>query len=74
MATLIETVLNLKKQEVMMRVKILVQGNEHIISCVTAESALAALASQDSRPDWNSTDCAQVASTLIGQDVVLPAT
>ena len=72
MAVLIETVLNLKKREVTMRGKIPVQGNEHIIACVTTEETLAALAQQDNRPDWNSADCAEVASSLIGQDVVLP--
>jgi hypothetical protein len=72
MATLIETVLDLKRRQVMMRVKISVQGNDHILSCIADESRLLEYAIQHGRADWNAADCAAVASIFIGQDVSVP--
>jgi hypothetical protein len=72
MATLVETVYELKRRQVMIRVKISVQGNDHIISCFADESKLLAHAMQNGRADWNTADCAAIASIFIGQDVSLP--
>ena len=68
-ARLMTTTLDLERQTVMMTVALQVQGSSHLIPCVATVAALMDRATTDSRPDWNTDDCAEEASALLGMSV-----
>jgi hypothetical protein len=68
-AVLKKTELDVKTQTVSITVNIIVQNQVFEVICVAPTTDLLSLAQADGRSDWNTQDCADIASTEIGMTV-----
>lgn len=71
-ARLSSTTLDIANQTVSMAVVLEVQSSNFEVRCVETTATLLQIAQSNGRSDWNTSDCAQAATVLIGQFVELP--
>jgi hypothetical protein len=71
-AKLISTTYDIENARVFAKVRLTVQGIDSQFDVEIPEADLIANAAQDSRDDWKTLDCVQLATTISGVDITLP--